>query len=330
MKALVLLALLLPAGARAAEHPMAALVRDYYQSQYHGAITWSRENDASMLGVLASTEALVPGAREALLAMTKDRYIGAAIAYKMKPDPAVADSLIAVLDGKPDLREEELAVSLALVGDKRAVPHLWKAIPRFAGRQWDQAQFARTIHILNGDPKAIRLLAALARNKNEDLEKADIPLSLYARRILEERSPEDIPGIHPVVAALTRISFDYARDGKAADAQAKSLDALAASPAARLPGAREALKDRFEHDVYAGALLWKLDKDPSIAAAIVERAKDWLGATGLFALGYIGDPRGVAIVEEARAAYKKQYDEDMQPELSAWSLERMGAGKKAR
>lgn len=195
LAAAALLACLAPAARAAAPHPVAALIDEEYG--YLGAEdqpTWKRVHEEALDEIAASTQARSAGARDALDAeFARGRLLAGGVLWKLTRDPRIVDRLLEKLAGRTPPSAEgvgEPAFVLGYIGDPRAVPGLRAAAARFREEPLEEIFCARAIYRIARDPEALTVVRRHARGADPRWESAEIPLSVVAKRVLDDVRPK--------------------------------------------------------------------------------------------------------------------------------------------
>ncbi|MFI5347701.1 MAG: hypothetical protein ACHQ51_15105 [Elusimicrobiota bacterium] len=157
-------------------------------------IVWNRAIEKRVDAVALSSEAALPGAREALNSRLKNgRYLAAAVLWRMDHDEKTLSPLLSVLAGAPAAAGapgaalDEIAFVMRYARYRPAVPVLWKKISDIgSGNPYARIEYAGAIVAIDGDPRALDLLRTVAYGDDHAYKDADVPPSRLAAAYLKE------------------------------------------------------------------------------------------------------------------------------------------------
>lgn len=195
LAATALLACLASAARAAAPHPVVALIDEEYGFLGNeNQPAWKRVHEDALDEIAASTQARSAGAREALDAeFVRGRLIAGGVLWKLTRDPRIVDRLLETLAGQTPASAEgvgEHAFVLGYARDPRAVPGLRAAAARFREEPLEEIFCARAIYLISRDAEALALIRRRARGADPRWESAEIPLSVVAKRVLDDLRPK--------------------------------------------------------------------------------------------------------------------------------------------
>ena len=276
-------------SASAPKHPVAVRFETFVDEMEN----WMSNDwglDRSIDEIALSTEAAVPGAREALQAeLAQHKYLAAAVLWRMDPAGTDLHPLLEVIvrpraeGDDPQADPDEAVYVVRYARFRPALPFLWRRIALRRREPFVVAAAASAIYAIDRSPKALQILQDIVRSDEARFRHADDPPQSIAEdylRVLQEGTTERIyvavPPPHPALEILFQteldVTFHSLPEPNWSVSSERILRELAESPEMTMPGAREVLRGELEYDRYYAAVpLWVVYHDETAVDKLLSR-----------------------------------------------------------